>query len=1138
MLFLALGSSYVQDKAGFIPRPAREWDMWQGLTDLRVSLLERGMLNEALTLFKVERTRLPPMERPDAVREVLEYIQAHFLLSEERSAWVEAELAIYLGQSLYEIQEGDQGAIEFQRADNLLDYWCSLCENQEKDTLTPTLDLKLLKFRYGDFDNEPLLYYTESTKLLEVFKSCCHTSTTVCYGLAIESARQLMTNDETDPYRATFYDILGKLQEYQENVLEDIHGMLNGQSPLFAEASGYNPMDANKVLEWLDGFERKHPAFNIPGGMMLICTRRRMIHVLRRDTEKQVQEEVKMEKLKGKVPAQIGALVATRKPKTVPISSTGNIKAKVIIPINIDEDNFFMPWVNIAGNPKETRAQALKLLVQWMLSDLTSGVMKESEARALLGTRSGDEEDISIVNKIKALTSDTAFSSLYLSSGESLETVIDIEQWAKKFETLKSWLSRSSKPTMNGRQYLRVVLQEARKDSVIDYKAPLDVRILEINRCISMVETLTPRVKEVVSSKVILWSGSIADQQFLYCIESSNFDSEEIGEYLTRSVDIGLKIIEEFQKLRDLTQVAARQRMTGEVCLFSLNWMLRRPGQTILDPDLLKLQQVGLDCLEKADKFYAPLLQEVTWCHGLESVQERERSISTSVSWRIPQLAVRLLVAGGVPVDESKRKAIWTWVQRSKARALAMAMGTTGRVPAALLQQIMAHDHYRLLYEKMLSLQQQMQALEPHRRFAIRKEMDIHIQEMRKHKPLAELSDIKDGKALSLSDLDTIMAASNTSAVLVDWFYVCLDVMDEGSILLLTAKVGFTPTISVLATEPQKVTNWISSNLDGDFSTYTAKETTGLVHLVQPLIDATKPDETLIFCPSGNLHRIPLHSIDFLQDPQEDLWQPLIYRNPIVYTHSHSVLRMCLWNAQAAAEAKAPLSPLVMNGIPDDSAIPNNVERAAGRASVQELAAFFGVNPQLNSSGTKANFLARAPSSRFIHIHSHVEWADANPLAHSICFAPPSSSDSSCSAVADTKFSAREAFTLSLPRGTHVSLIACSGGLSRISPEDEVMGLIPALLYAGASSTITTLWPILDQAGAGFTKAFCGKFEEAKKEGLARSEGVIVDGCWVDVAKVFREVVIERDGEEMRSGMVHWTAFVMHGFWRLWVPLR
>ena len=1115
--------------------------MWLGLSDLRESLLQRGMLNEALTLLKLERTRLPPIERLDTVLEVRDYIQSHFSLSKKRSLWVEADLAIYAAQSLYERQEGVKGAEMLLEAEKLLDEWCSLVRYQQKETLTPALEIKLIRLRY--FSDEPELYYKEGTELLELMTQCCHASTTVSFGHVIDAASQLMTPSETDPYRVAFYSRLNEREQYQQRVLEDIRGMLSDQAPLFTEASSYSAADSNKVLEWLDGFEKKYPEFNVPQGLEFIARRRRIIYTHRRQPDKQQEEEAKLERLKGMVPGRIGPLVAVRKPKSAETSRDDHPTAEAAFEVDIDEDNFFMTWVDVAGKSKETREKALQFLVHWMVYDFNAEVISDSEIFKLLGIESQDSGNSGISAQLEALHPDSAFRWLYVTGDGPSGRAIDVELWAEKFEVLKSWLHRPSKPTRNGRQYLWVVLQEIRTHSTIDLKAPVDIIVREIKRRNSMVESLRPKVKEVVSPGSIIWRGRIADQYFLYCINSTEFNTDKVGEYLTLAIDIGMEIIDEFQKAGDIMQSATRQRSTGEMCLFKLHWMLLQPGQTLSDPKLAELQKTGLDCLDRADGFFTPLLWEVTWSHGLESVQERERSISTSTSWRIPQLAVRLLMAGGIPTDDEKRKAIWTWIQRSKARALAMAIGTSGKVPAALIQEVMASEQYRPLYEEMSALEQQIKTVEPQNRFALRQKLDFHIQKMRKHRLLAEICDIRDGKALTLSDLDMLHAAAGSSFVLVDWFYIPLDVYDEGSILLLTAKSGSTPTIDVLLIAPPKVTKWINNNLDGEFSDYTKKTTSDLAPLVQPLINVTRPGDVLVFCASSNLHRIPLHSIDVEED---DEGLPLIHRNPIVYIHSHSVLRRCLWNAREAAEAQSPLNPLFMNGIPD---IPSDEDMSAGRALVQDLATSMHVRPYLNSNGTKANFLTKAPSSRLIHVHSHVKWTDADPLAHSIHFAPPLPATAEADPQAhasqtatptasiqhanlDTELTAREIFALSFPTGSHVSLIACSGGLARISPEDEVMGLVPALLHAGASSTLSTLWPIKDQAGAGFSKAFYGSLERARKAAVqSRDQG----RGWIDLAKVFQEAVIERDNE-LKNQRLHWTAFVMHGFWQLWMP--
>lgn len=98
------------------------------------------------------------------------------------------------------------------------------------------------------------------------------------------------------------------------------------------------------------------------------------------------------------------------------------------------------------------------------------------------------------------------------------------------------------------------------------------------------------------------------------------------------------------------------------------------------------------------------------------------------------------------------------------------------------------------------------------------------------------------------------------------------------------------------------------------------------------------------------------------------------------------------------------------------------------------------------------------------------------------------------------------------------------------------MGLVAALLHSGASSTVSTLWSIPDTIGAGFTGAFYKDFFEQRK-------GLLGGGGFVNLVRVFQSAVKELALYEQRESdaadldpMLHWTSFVVHGFWDLFVP--
>ena len=95
------------------------------------------------------------------------------------------------------------------------------------------------------------------------------------------------------------------------------------------------------------------------------------------------------------------------------------------------------------------------------------------------------------------------------------------------------------------------------------------------------------------------------------------------------------------------------------------------------------------------------------------------------------------------------------------------------------------------------------------------------------------------------------------------------------------------------------------------------------------------------------------------------------------------------------------------------------------------------------------------------------------------------------------------------------------------------MGLVPALLYSGASSTVSTLWSISDGDGADFAAHF---FESFLQQCVNQSNNKVdVDGrkssCIIDMAKAVSAAVRKMDSGQT-TPLYHWAGFVLHGFWR------
>lgn len=904
---LSMSSTYVGDDVAMIPKPNHETLAWQGLTDLRVSLLERGMLNEAVSLFKVERSRLPPTERADATLCFLERSKGYTSLTKERSIWVEAELRIFLAQSLYERREAGRGETEFQTAEELLDCWCKLSNYTNKGTLTPCLDIKLLRLRYHGNDDLKI-HFNESVQLLENLKECCHTSTVACYHQATEAAYELALEDTSGNYQAQFILLHQEQEAYQEMVLEDIRSLLFDQQDFFQYAAR-NVTDIRKALEWHDNFLERDEGFNLPNGLMGIHRVRKVAYQQLGNPERMAQEDAEVKKLENAVPERIGSLVGVRRAtagSSLQSQSNGDSKAELRFALDIEEDNFFTNWYHTINDTERRRHLAFTVLLEWMMMDLRSGVIAGHEVFAILAIQDGDKDHTSLAQTLKAISPDEIFTMLYLQGTGKENIPTRPDAWKARFKVLESWLARDSGSMNNSRQYLKAILQEIRKDSVCASQMPLNMKISELEKCMSMVEGLPPRVKENIAQQTASWHGSIADHIHLHCFRCPDqFSSDEIGSYIARAEAECQRSTMEYQAKGEAVCAAMRQRLAAELCVMKIHWLHRRQGKALKETDVEIIRETGLQNLEHAESFFASKRQETTWDRDLEALEQRERATYAENSWRVAQIAMQLLNAGNVEADEFRKVEMWIWVQRSKARSLATSMGLGGAIPETLLKDVLASDKCRFMYEKMVSLQSQIQSAQPHRRFALRHELDLHLAEMKKDKLLKEVCDLKDGMPLTLSDVDRITEVARTALVLVDW-YVVPDLFEDSTLLLLTAKSGRTPTVTTLNITTIAPIDWVNRYLDGSMSQQRSKDTSDLNALVQPLTDLTDPGDILVFWASAALHRIPLHAIS-VADNSPWSSQPMIYRNPIFYSHSHSLLRICLWNAQLASDAQLPL---------------------------------------------------------------------------------------------------------------------------------------------------------------------------------------------------------------------------------------
>ncbi|KAL8859768.1 MAG: hypothetical protein Q9178_003883 [Gyalolechia marmorata] len=275
--------------------------------------------------------------------------------------------------------------------------------------------------------------------------------------------------------------------------------------------------------------------------------------------------------------------------------------------------------------------------------------------------------------------------------------------------------------------------------------------------------------------------------------------------------------------------------------------------------------------------------------------------------------------------------------------------------------------------------------------------------------------------------------------------------------------------------------------------------------LVAPLAAITEPGQTLVLSPFGSLHRIPLHALKVNGEL-------LIQRNPIVYSSSLTVLNVVYQNRKAAEQRQT--APPTINY---HAALFGDPPSQPGRKALNSLATKFHTEAQIGDASTSSNLLASLtdPSLNLLHYHGHVTFQEGDPKDHGL-------------ELYDRRFSLRDVFDLELTStyqqnaGYHVTLLGCGSGMSKTTMSNDVLGLVSAFLYAGASSVVSALWPFDDRDAVSYTRAFYAGFEGAGMDG---------GGVVVDLAKANQKAVLEI--REKRPALYHWGGFVVNGWWML-----
>lgn len=218
-----------------------------------------------------------------------------------------------------------------------------------------------------------------------------------------------------------------------------------------------------------------------------------------------------------------------------------------------------------------------------------------------------------------------------------------------------------------------------------------------------------------------------------------------------------------------------------------------------------------------------------------------------------------------------------------------------------------------------------------------------------------------------------------------------------------------------------------------------------------PIAERVDGYAKVIVVPHGSLHYLPFHAL-------HDGAGYLVERHEFSYLPGASFLRYC----SAPAE---PAGPPAAFGYSLHGRLPFAAHEA------QQVAQLTGGAAWVEDQATLDTLRQAASEATVLHMATHGEFRPDNPLFSGL-------------ALADGTLTTLDVFNLRL-RCSLATLSACQTGQSVVSGGDELLGLMRAFLYAGASSLALALWPIEDVATERLMTGFYGKLSAGWSKGAA-----------------------------------------------------
>lgn len=535
--------------------------------------------------------------------------------------------------------------------------------------------------------------------------------------------------------------------------------------------------------------------------------------------------------------------------------------------------------------------------------------------------------------------------------------------------------------------------------------------------------------------------------------------------------------------------------------------------------------EVTLDRLTNAERGFDDRRSEVSFTSGLEAVKEKQALSKHKHVRDIYRFSVQICL-----LDRNDR-AVWQWVQKAKARSLSDTLGLGAIIPARLLSAIEESPDAATLCQQETNLIKTIETCRDTLKYHKRLELRNLQQSMRAYSPLRELVDIRMGSAIELNQLkDTI--SDRTSGLyqekisFVDYF------TKSDEIYFVIVRNEADPVVRRVNSSLKTVSLWVEKFLHTDNGreesvlrddNHPAQPLRDLDSLIEFVPDMVPAGETILFSLTGILNSVPIHALhvpSWLSDYNQR--QPtLIERNPVLYCSSLTAFVQCCRSAynrpKSSNQAKSFTS--VYEKMPYEDL--DEDERDAAYRDARDMAETYNGIATTGHDASPRLLKELWPKNEFIYFHGHCEQSDASIVDQGLVLVPQEEDTVQSDKSTRSLLTVREFFDMRLD-APNVLFLACGSAKQQIELGDEPLGLVTALLCAGAASVVGTIWPVTSSSAREFAKVYLKQISQAQDD---ENLGV------VNLARALQAAVVALKRDPYTRQPYHWAPYVLHGAW-------